>query len=91
MESEFETFLDTPKGFIVFLVFLAWTLIWKGMALWKSAKQESKPWFIALLILNTAGILPILYVYVFGKKKKELDSSEASPEVPVESVSEDEN
>jgi hypothetical protein len=34
-----------------------------------------KKWFAAILVLNTAGILPILYLYVFGKKKDMDDDS----------------
>ena len=45
------------------LVILAiWELIWKGFALWKAAQNKEKGWFIAILILNTAGILPIIYL-----------------------------
>ncbi|OGY41793.1 MAG: hypothetical protein A2Y67_04085 [Candidatus Buchananbacteria bacterium RBG_13_39_9] len=46
-----------------------WTIPWKGMALWKSARKSDKWWFIALLIINTLGILEILYIYIFSKKK----------------------
>lgn len=53
---------------ILVLVLLFWTLIWKGMALWKAARQGSKVWFVVLLIVNTVGILDILYLYVFSKK-----------------------
>lgn len=63
-------------GMILSLALLVWSLYWKGMALWKAAKQDDRNWFIALLILNTIGILDILYIYVFSKKKEE-----ASPEV----------
>ncbi len=52
-----------------------WTLPWKGVALWKSAKQNQKWWFIALLVINTVGLLEILYIFVFSKKK-ELKSRE---------------
>ncbi len=51
---------------------LIWTLIWKGLALWKSAMRKSKPWFVILLIVNTLGILEIFYIFVFsemGRKK----------------------
>lgn len=47
----------------------AWTLPWKGVALWKSARAGSKPWFVALLVVNTVGILEILYIFVFSKKR----------------------
>jgi hypothetical protein len=53
---------------LVLLIVVVWTLVWKGMALWKAAQKGSKPWFIALLLINTVGILDILYIYVFSKK-----------------------
>lgn len=52
------------------LVAAVWTLIWKGIALWKAAKNDSLPWFIVLLIINTLGILEILYIFIFSKKDK---------------------
>jgi hypothetical protein len=55
-------------GWIGFIFLIVWSLIWKGMALWKAARQGDKNWFIALLVINTAGILDILYIYFFGKK-----------------------
>jgi Family of unknown function (DUF5652) len=51
------------------LIVLAWTLVWKGLALYRAARREDKVWFVALLIINTVGILEILYLYVFGKDK----------------------
>ena len=53
---------------ILFLILVAWTLVWKGMALWKAAREGHKGWFVALLIINTMGILEILYIYIFSKK-----------------------
>jgi len=47
-----------------------WSLFWMGWALWKAAKADSKPWFIALLLIHTMGILDILYIFVFSKAKK---------------------
>lgn len=58
---------EVVAGALLF-VLMVWSVIWKGLALWKAAHQESKGWFIALLILNTVGILDILYLYVFSKK-----------------------
>ncbi|MDK2912419.1 MAG: hypothetical protein PWR29_1376, partial [Methanolobus sp.] len=52
------------------LILALWELVWKGIALWKAARNEQKYWFIAMLILNTAGILPILYIFFFQKGKK---------------------
>jgi hypothetical protein len=55
----------------VILLAVLWTLPWKGVALWKAAKNNHKWWFIALLVINTLGILEILYIFIFGKKKAE--------------------
>jgi len=65
--------LSTPIGLGIgslFAVFILWSLFWKGMSLWKSARHGHKWWFIALLLINTAGILDILYIYVFSKRMK---------------------
>ena len=56
--------------FSAFIVLIIWSVIWKGMALWKAARQGDKYWFIALLVINTVGILEILYIYIFSKKKE---------------------
>ena len=60
-------------GSIAFFLLLAWSLVWKGLALWKAAQKGEKKWFIALLVINTIGILEILYLYVFSKKKKAVE------------------
>jgi len=55
---------------IWFFLLIIWSLFWKGLALWKAAREGSKVWFMVLFILNTAGILDILYLYVFSKKEE---------------------
>lgn len=57
------------------VISLLWTLPWKAVALWKSARKGDKAWFIALMILNTVGILEIFYIFVFSKRTKK-ESSE---------------
>ncbi len=59
-----------PAGFLTLIFLISiWALVWKGIALWKAAQNGSKPWFIAILIINTAGILEIIYIFFFSKKK----------------------
>ena len=53
-----------------FIILVVWSLIWKGLALWKAARRGEKVWYVALLIINTMGLLEILYLYVFSKKDK---------------------
>jgi hypothetical protein len=63
-----EQFLNVSPWFVVLLVL--WTLPWKGVALWKAAKNSHKWWFIVLLVVNTLGILEILYIFVFSERKR---------------------
>ena len=56
---------------VLFFLALVWILIWKGLALWKSARKNQLVWFIVLLIINTLGILEILYIFLFSKIKLE--------------------
>lgn len=37
-------------------------IIFKGFALWKAAILREKNWFVALLLINSVGILPIFYL-----------------------------
>lgn len=66
--------LETTSGWmvLVYIALIVWTVIWKGVALWKAAaKKRSVGWFVALLIVNTLGILEILYIFVFSKYRNE--------------------
>ncbi|OGI64056.1 hypothetical protein A2914_02540 [Candidatus Nomurabacteria bacterium RIFCSPLOWO2_01_FULL_41_21] len=56
----FQIFEDKPG---LFIILMAWSLVWKGIALWKSAKGSEKGWFIAILVINTFGLLEIFYLY----------------------------
>ena len=38
---------------------IVWSLIWKGLALWRAAQAGQPAWFVVLLVLNTAGLLEI--------------------------------
>lgn len=58
--------------FAVFLIFL-WSLLWKGIALWKAAKLGQRNWFIVILIVNTVGILELVYLFGFAKKKMKIE------------------
>ncbi len=55
---------------------IAWTIPWKGMALWKAARKSDKIWFVILLIFNTLAILEIIYIFIFSEKKEENSKAE---------------
>ncbi|MBI5644618.1 hypothetical protein HY970_00810 [Candidatus Kaiserbacteria bacterium] len=49
--------------------------MWKGLALWRSAHRNDMGWFIAFLVLNTLGILEIIYLFgVTGAKLSDFTS-----------------
>jgi len=69
-------FWPFPTFFLV--VIAIWSLAWKGVALWKAAHHEQKGWFVALLIVNTAGLLEIAYI-LFFQKTPVITSKKAEP------------
>jgi len=48
-------------------VIAVWSLIWMGIAMWKSARKNHIIWFVVFLLAHTLGILEILYIFVFSK------------------------
>ncbi len=58
------------RGAVLLSLLVVWSVIWKGMALWKAARLGSKAWYVALLVINTAGLLEILYIYFFSKRNR---------------------
>lgn len=57
-----------PLFFLLPLVIL-WTIFWKGLALWHAGRKAQTVWFIVLLIINTLGILEIIYLFGVLKLK----------------------
>ncbi len=51
------------------ILLAAWSIFWKGLALWHSAKRGQPWWFVIFLIINTAGILEIIYLFWVLKLK----------------------
>ncbi|MBS3065699.1 hypothetical protein J4229_01500 [Candidatus Pacearchaeota archaeon] len=51
------------------IILFVWSIIWKGLALWKSARLNQPIWFVVMLIVNSLGILEILYIFIFSKLK----------------------
>jgi hypothetical protein len=51
------------------LVVVLWSIAWKGLALWHAARRGQYWWFVVMLIVNTAGILEIIYLFFVIKLK----------------------
>lgn len=58
-----------PALLPVIIVLLVWSMIWKGIALWKAGRNNQLAWFVVMLIVNTVGILEIIYLAFFQKRE----------------------
>jgi methionyl-tRNA synthetase len=58
-----------PIVLLIIVLLAIWTIIWKGLALWHAARHGQGWWFGILLIINTAGILEIIYLFAVLKLK----------------------
>jgi len=57
------------SSLLVWLIpLMIWESVWKAIALWKTGRNNQLSWFIVILLVNTVGILPIVYLKFFQKK-----------------------
>lgn len=57
-------------GIFVFSVAILWSMVWKAIALWKAARRGETAWYVIMLLLNTLGILEIIYIFAVAKGEK---------------------
>lgn len=50
-------------NFYLFVMVVAWTIFWKLFGMWKSARNGHIFWFIIIALINTVGIIPIIYIF----------------------------
>ena len=70
---------DVPaSGRAILVAVVAWNLAWKGASLWRAARNGSKPWFVALLLSNTMGVLDAIYLFGVDRRHRleEFDEEE---------------
>jgi len=60
--------ISAQLGIALIVVVVVLTIL-KGVALYKAARLREKVWFWILLIFNTAGILPAVYLFIKRDKK----------------------
>jgi hypothetical protein len=68
------TFSSTVPAWIhangaLLVVLILWSLFWKGLALWHAGRRGHAGWFVVMLVVNTAGILEIIYLFAILKIK----------------------
>ena len=75
-----------PEFMVAFLPFIIvvalWTVVLKGYALWYAARNSQKWWFIALLVINTVGILELVYLIWFRPKSGITETAPAHESSP---------
>ena len=72
-------------GAVLFFILIVAVVILKGYSLWHAAKRDEKGWFIALLIVNTMGILELIYLIFIVKKWRKPEvakPADSTPPVP---------
>ena len=72
--------LNMPPAVLLSLV--AWTLAWKGAALWRAARAGQGAWFIALLLINTLGLLEIVFLRFYAGRPGPLPPHPRTPGAP---------
>ncbi len=50
---------------VVFII--VWSIIWKAIALWHAARNNHKIWYVVMIVVNTFGILEIIYIVFVSK------------------------
>ena len=69
--EELLSFISSSAFMWIIIILIIWEGVWKGIALWKSGRNNQLAWFVCVLIFNTIGILPIIYLAFFQKKAPE--------------------
>jgi hypothetical protein len=55
----------------IIIILAVWSLIWKGIALWRSARAGDQGWFVIFLLFHTLGLLEIIYIVFVNKKNSD--------------------
>ena len=54
---------------LALLAIIVWVVPWKGVALWRAARNNQKWWFVFLLVINSMAILEIIYIFYFSRRR----------------------
>lgn len=57
----------SPQLRFLFVLLLVWSIAWKLVSLWKSARHGQKIWFAVLFLVNSVGVLDLIYLGFFQK------------------------
>jgi uncharacterized membrane protein len=59
-------------GWVIALVVVLgiWEAVWKAIALWRAGNDRNLLWFVLMFILNTLGILEIIYIFGISRPRR---------------------
>ena len=66
---DLNTYFGMQMPWFLVTAILIWSMIWKGLALWKAGRNNQLVWFVAMFLINSVGILPIIYIVWFQRNK----------------------
>ena len=67
--ADIQILIENPVVVAISFAVIAVLIFLKGAALWRAGRNNQKGWFIVLLVVNTLGLLEIIYLLTAGKKK----------------------
>ena len=65
------SFINSEAFWFFLFAALAWTLFWKSLAVWHAARRKEGIWFIVLMLVNSLGVLDIIYLFSIAKVKSD--------------------
>jgi hypothetical protein len=68
-EAVLMQWMENPWFYVIVIPALIWSVAWKGLALWKAARNNQLRWFVAFLLVHTLGLLEIGYLR-WGQRKR---------------------
>ena len=48
---------------LIIILLVAWDIYWKAPALWIAAHKRDKKSFMTILVISSAGVIPIYYLF----------------------------
>jgi hypothetical protein len=52
------------------LALLLWSAGWKAASVWRAARDGDRRWYAALWIVNSAGLLDAIYLFVVSPRRR---------------------
>jgi hypothetical protein len=73
----FSTSGNVVPGWLIALVIVLgiWEAVWKAIALWRAGNDRNLLWFVLMFVLNTVGILEIIYIFAISRPRRRAAAS----------------